>query len=153
MKQLRQYIEESLLDIDDNINTDIDFIGEIKKFIKDKFSAKGVSISKKLGEDGKYIVNANTVMTKTSDLDSLTNGYFNWGTIALDFFCDHSNIYTLEGGPSAVGRIFSCSFCKNLKSLKGAPKLVGGKFYCRKMNFTEEDVRKVTKTKLSLIHI
>lgn len=147
MKNLSEYLKEGLLDIDDNVNTDIDFVKEIKKFIKNNFNAKGVSISKNQGEDGKYIVNAKSVETKTSNLDSLTNGYFNWGTIALDFFCDHSNINTLEGGPSAVGRVFSCSFCKNLKSLKGAPKLVGGKFDCRKMNFTEEDVRKVTKTK------
>lgn len=147
MKKLNEYLKEGLLDIDDNINTDIDFVSEIKKFIKNNFNAKGVSISKNQGEDGKYIVNAKSVETKTSNLDSLTNGYFNWGTIALDFFCDHSNIYTLEGGPSAVGRVFSCSFCRNLKSLEGAPKVVGGKFDCRKINFTEEDVRKVTKTK------
>lgn len=65
MKTLNEYLKEGLLDIDDNINTDIDFIGEIKKFIKSKFNAKGVSISKNPGEDGKYIVNAKLVETKT----------------------------------------------------------------------------------------
>lgn len=147
MKNLTEYLEESLLDIEDTVDTEVDFVKEIKNFIKSKFKAVGVSVSKKPDEDGKYVVNAKSAEVKTSDLDSLTNGYFKWGAIATDFHCDHSNITTLEGGPSAVGRIFNCSFCKNLKSLKGAPKVVGGKFYCRRMNFTEEDVRKVTKTK------
>ena len=147
MKYLNEYLNEELLDIDDNVNTDIDFIKEIKTFIKNKFKAVGVSISKNPDEDGKYIVNAMSVETKTSDLDKLTNDYFKWGTIVTDFHCDHSNITTLEGGPSAVGRIFNCSFCKNLKSLEGAPKYVDGKFYCMKTDFTEDDVRKVTKTK------
>lgn len=147
MKNLIEYLEESLLDIDDNIDTEIDFVKKIKEFIKSKFKAVGVSVSKKPSEDGKYIVNAKSAETKTSDLDKLTNDYFKWGTIALDFHCDHSNITTLEGGPTAVGRIFSCSFCKNLKSLEGAPKVVGAKFYCLKNSFNEDDVRKVTKTK------
>lgn len=148
MKKLNEYLKEGLLDIDDNVNTDIDFVKEIKKFIKNNFNAKGVSISKNQGEDGKYIVNAKSAENKTSDLDKLTNDYFKWGTIALDFHCDHSNITTLEDGPTAVGRIFNCSFCKNLQSLEGAPKLVGVAFYCLNTNFTEDDVRRVTKVKI-----
>ena len=36
MKKLSEYLKEGLLDIDDNINTDIDFVKEIKKFIEIK---------------------------------------------------------------------------------------------------------------------
>lgn len=45
------------MDIGDNVNTDIDFIKEIKEFIKSKFKAVGLSILKKPDEYGKYWFN------------------------------------------------------------------------------------------------
>ena len=68
MKQLRQYIEESLLDIDDNINTDIDFVGEIKKFIKDKFSANEIKMAKFIFETDLLSYSMLTEKSKEGDL-------------------------------------------------------------------------------------
>ena len=64
-----------------------------------------------------------------------------------DFICSRNNLTSLEGAPKEVGG-FDCSFNK-LTSLRGVPKEVGGDFYCsnNKVQFTEEDVRKVCNVK------
>jgi hypothetical protein len=62
-------------------------------------------------------------------------------------FC--ASLKTLVGSPKKVGGDFYCSFCDSLESLEGAPEEVGGWFNCFncKTQFTEEDVRKVSKVK------
>ena len=44
---------------------------------------------------------------------------------------------------------FDCRYCKSLISLEGAPKEVGGGFYCRncKVKFSEEDVKNISNVK------
>ena len=63
------------------------------------------------------------------------------------FDCD--SLKSLKGAPKKVGGSFSCSYCSFLKSLEWAPKEVGGYFDCSecKKQFTEEDVKKVSKVK------
>ena len=80
------------------------------------------------------------------------------------FYCSDNNLTSLEGSPEKVKEGFYCGsnqltslegaprevdefYCNNnqLTSLEGAPREVGGDFYCsnNKVQFTEEDVRKV----------
>ena len=70
--------------------------------------------------------------------------------IVDDFFsCSHcASLTSLKGAPKEVGD-FNCTNCKSLKSLKGAPEIVNGCFDCRYcgVQFTEEDVKKVSKVK------
>jgi hypothetical protein len=55
---------------------------------------------------------------------------------------------SLEGAPKEVGGNFYCPN-NQLTSLEGAPKEVGGSFWCynNRKQFTIEDVRKVCKVK------
>lgn len=67
------------------------------------------------------------------------------------FYCGSNQLTSLEGAPKEVDDFY----CNNnqLISLKGAPKKVGGDFYCsnNKVQFTEEDVRKVCNVKHKII--
>ena len=44
--------------------------------------------------------------------------------------CGCKNLTSLEGAPKEVGGKFDCRWCENLTSLEGAPKDVGGDFDC-----------------------
>jgi hypothetical protein len=66
--------------------------------------------------------------------------------VGRGFFCSGGKLTSLKGAPKSVGG--DCDFWNNkLTSLRGAPKSVGGDFKCSKNpgNFTEEDVRAVSK--------
>ena len=66
------------------------------------------------------------------------------------FYCSHCCLLTsLKGAPKEVDIDFWCNDCYKLTSLKGAPKVIGGNFICnnRGAQFTEEDVKKVSKVK------
>ena len=175
MKNLKEYITESILDVEDNINNiDESIKDQINQFLNDNF--KGVSkckISKKPNKDGKFeVLSTGDVVVKNKQITSLTNGAFIWTNIKGKFFCSCCNsLASLEGAPEKVGRDFYCNFCNSLTSLEGAPKEVGGNFscgycnsltslegapkevgrdfYCRscKDKFIEEDVKKVSNVK------
>ena len=131
MINLKNYIIESIFDIEDNIdNMDESIREEIKHFLKDNFKTNSTyQISKKPNKEGKFevLVNGN-VEVKDKNLTSLTNDIFIWTNIKGNFICD---------------------YCNSLTSLEGAPKEVGGDFYCRncKGEFIEEDVKKVSNVK------
>ncbi len=88
------------------------------------------------------------------------NGYFSCNLTKLislkgapkkvkgSFYCRLNELTTLEGAPREVGGDFYCTY-NNLTTLKGAPREVGGNFVCfvNKIQFTEEDVRKICKVK------
>jgi hypothetical protein len=99
MKNLQEYIEESLLDDIDTLskNVDKEIKQKIKQFLKDNF--KGASkcrMSRKPNDDGKYVVDCKgDVMVKNKSITSLVNDYFVWGKVGGDF---------------------DCSFCPSLKS-------------------------------------
>lgn len=56
------------------------------------------------------------------------------------------SLIDLTGAPNEVELDFKLYQCRNLDSLKGAPKKVGGVFCCEKLKrpFTEEEMKKVT---------
>ena len=124
MKTLR----ESLLDDDLITKTDKIIKDEIKAFLKENYNGL-IKISKKPNVDGKYEVSSTKNITvKNRNITSLTNGMFIWSTV--------------DGS-------FGISYCDSLKSLEGAPKEVGGYFYCFncKVKFTKDDVKKVSNVK------
>ena len=131
MINLKNYIIESIFDIEDNIdNVDESIKYQIKQFLNDNFkNASKCKISKKPNKDGKFEVSSNRdIAVKNEYITSLTNGLFIWVNIKGDFIC---------------------AACDSLTSLKGAPKEVGGNFSCGrcKVKFTEEDVKKVSNVK------
>ena len=135
MRNLKEYIIESIFDIEDNIdNIDESIKEQIKQFLKDNF--KGYSsckISDKPNKDGKYEVSSkgDVVVVKKKSITSLTNGLFIWTTVDKDFKCAFCDLLTsLEGAPKNVGGTFNCIYCNSLTSLKGSPEKVGGKFNC-----------------------
>ena len=95
--------------------------------------------------------------------------YIQFGVVKGDFDCGLNQLTSLKGAPKEVGGVFICSYnkitslkgspkkiggsfhgsCNQLTSLKGAPKEVGGDFNCsnNKVQFTEDDVRKVCNVK------
>ena len=138
MINLKNYIIESIFDIDDNIdNMDESIKDQIKQFLNDNFTnASKCKISEKPNKDGKFevLVNGN-VEVKDKNLTSLTNDIFIWTNIKGNFICDYCNSLTsLEGAPKEVGGFFDCEGCQLLTSLKGAPKKVGNDFYCNNCN-------------------
>ena len=138
MINLKNYIIESIFDIEDNIdNVDESIKDQIKQFLNDNFrNASKYKISEKPNKDGKFEVSSNeNVEVKNEYITSLTNGSFIWTNIKGDFICSECNLLTsLEGVPKEVGGYFNCSDCNSLISLEGAPKEVGGGFYCDRCN-------------------
>ena len=133
MINLKNYIIESILDIEDNIdNMDESIREEIKHFLKDNFKTNSTyQISKKPNKEGKFEVLSNgTVSVKNEHITSLTNGLFIWTNIKGNFICsDCASLISLKGAPKVVGWDFFCNDCTSLTSLEGAPKEVGGDFF------------------------
>ena len=128
MKPLR----ESLLDDDLIGKTDNMIKDEIKAFLKANYKGS-IKISRKPNADGKYEVSSSTnIEVKNKKIISLTNGMFIWET---------------------VGGYFRVASCNSLKSLKGAPKEVGGDFSCYgcASKFTIKDVKKISNVKNNIL--
>lgn len=132
MIDLKQYIEESLLDDFDTIASKQDAEAEIKKYLQDNyFGCKDDHLEMRLGEDGKYIVDVyNDLTPRKVKLKEITNGLFAFGTIrgCVDF--EGTQITSLEGSPREVQGFFDCSYCQSLTSLEGSPDFVRDSFYC-----------------------
>ena len=175
MINLKNYIIESILDIEDNIdNIDESIKDQIKQFLKENFKgASSCKISRKPNKDGKYEVSSSkNIKVKNYKITSLTNGLFIWTTVDSDFNCENcKSLTSIEGAPKEVGGDFYCGGCKSLISLEGAPEKVGGGFYCNycdsltsiegapekvggdfncsdnDMKFTKNDIKKVSNVK------
>ena len=113
-------------------------IKSIKKFIQKNYEFIGksknhFSIGPEKDSDDKFVVNVydNISISKKFDQTELTNIYFVFGKVEGDF---------------------DCSNCKDLKTLKGAPKEVEGDFNCSncKGKFTKKDVLDVCIVKGSI---
>ena len=156
MMNLKNYIIESLFDIDDNIDKiDKDIEKQIRKFLYNNFTNfSKCKISRKPNSNGKYeISTVGDIEVKNKSITSFTNGMFIWTNIKGNFdcancysitslegapkevegsfFCNHCrSLISLRGAPEKISRGFHCSFCNSLKSLEGAPKEVRGDFNC-----------------------
>ena len=102
-----------------------------KKFLEENYDIKGIIRPYK--KDGMLFIDVDgNVIVKNKKLVSLTNGKFRFGTVKGNFDCHYcDSLKTLKGAPEVVGRNFECDECKSLISLKGAPNEVGGGFYCK----------------------
>ncbi|MBR5298532.1 MAG: hypothetical protein IKU29_11805 [Parabacteroides sp.] len=141
MKTLNEYIEESILDIDDLIANDDKFIEDwLKKNCRlygpytIKNSVVDVNGSVRINKNVKSIdiqfgnVHGDFDCSECQKLTSL-EGCPKW--VEYDFDCSGCNSLTsLEGAPEKVEHIFWCKNCTKLETLKGAPKSVGGSFLC-----------------------
>ena len=138
MKNLKDFINETLLDDFDKLSDLANVKDDIRQFLKDnyKLSSK-FRISKKPNKDGLYEVDCkhftgrfDYVGVINKNIHRLTNGSFVFINV-VDFDCHLcQNLTSLEGAPEEVKGNFCCGYNRNLTSLKGAPKKVGDKFEC-----------------------
>ena len=144
MINLKNYIIESIFDIEDNIdNVNESIKDQIKQFLNDNFkNASKCKISEKPNKEGKFEVSSNRdIEVKNQQITSLTNGSFIWTNIKGDFSCDDCNsLKSLEGAPKEVGGDFKCNNCKNI-FIKNDVKTI----------FTIDDIKKVSKVKGNII--
>ena len=119
MKTLKEYIEESILDVDDLVTDDTLFI---EKWLKENCKIDGSYTIK----DG--IVNVKGSVQITKNIKSID---IQFGKVSKDFNCWGCNsLTTLEGSPKEIDGNFSCSHCYSLTSLEGAPEKVKKNFMC-----------------------
>ena len=175
MKDLKQYIEESLLDDFDTIAGKVDPRVEVEKFLQDNYT--GTYVISKKPINGKYeVYGKSDIKVKNSRIEYLTNGLFVWDSVTRGFICSGCwylkslegapkkvgesfditgciELESLEGCPEEVGYNFSCISCMKLKSLEGAPKKVKKHFFCNDCGeqFTEDEVRKISDVKGTVI--
>ena len=127
--QCKAIYNESLLDDEEDLinNSSIEII---EKFIKDNYKVSGKLDIKE--SNNIYIVNCNgDVRIKNDKITQLTNGFFEWGEVKGYFSCSYcKSLTSLQGAPKKVGEDFDCRKCTSLKSLQGAPEKVGRSFYC-----------------------
>ena len=137
MKTLNAYLNESLLDGEDALGTKMD-MRAVESWIKENFKIKGTL---KINKD--FTVDCTgDVAVKNNNITSLTNGMFSWGEIGGEFSCSFcKNLKSLKGAPEEVGERFNCSFCDELKNLEGSPKYVKGPefdcTYCQNLTSLE----------------
>lgn len=59
--------------------------------------------------------------------------YIRFNYVSGDFYVTKcKNLETLKGCPKKIGGTFCCDVCPNLKSLEGAPLDIGVNFFCRR---------------------
>ena len=123
MKTLGEYINESLLDDENDVLTNDDAL--IHNWIKNNCRIIGsYKINKGIvNVKGNVIITNKNIKSFDVQFEKVT-GYFD---------CSHcESLTSLEGSPKEVSGDFDCSFCESLTSLEGAPEKVGiyGSFYC-----------------------
>ena len=143
MKTLTDVLESSMtslyesifdtFDDEGNVTTDSSELikQEIIDWINENCRDCKIIFDDKKTEDGKYIVNCDNVYIFNKNITSLTNGQFIWGNITGTFSCfGCKQLKSLKGAPKYVGEWFDCHECDNLISLEGAPERVGDWFDC-----------------------
>lgn len=133
MRKLKDILE-GIFDVDDNTNNvDSAIVDDIRKFLNDNYkNPDKLNISKKPNKDGKYVVSSNDNIKFIGNSETLTNGLFVFDNIITSFSCVMcDSLKTLEGAPKVVGKNFRCYECDSLKTLEGAPEKVGQHFDCK----------------------
>lgn len=106
MIDLIEYLNESILDVDkniDNVKAYKQIVKDIKKFIRDNYSYKSLVIADKPSENGKFKVfcsKGDICFWTYGESKTLTNGEFYWGNAPHDFQCDECE--SLEDMPNYV---------------------------------------------------
>lgn len=140
MKTLKESI---LADIEDTIKSGdatADYLAAMEAVNKDyrlyKKYKSSISIVGKT-ESGKLLIDGKGKIEFTNkSATSIVNDVFEWNEIDGEFLVYNKNITSLEGFPRKVYNkdLNRCAIninqCKKLKTLKGAPNVVFGAFYC-----------------------
>ena len=138
MKTLKKYINESIWDIEDNVedNNEESIKNDIYKFLDEFYFCeeknnfrKPSQIVQIILDKNQFIVNCHCTVHGRTNLTSLTNGMFKWGEVKGHFACaGSSKLKSLKGAPKYVGGDFKCPNCKKLtsKALKDIEKQVKG---------------------------
>ena len=120
MKTLNEYIEESILDVDDLVADDELMI---ENWLKDNCKITGSYTIKNGVVDVKGGVGITNKKIKSIDVQ--------FGVVTKYFNCEScESLTSLQGAPKKVKWHFNCSCCNSLTSLQGAPKEVGWNFFC-----------------------
>ena len=130
MKELKSYFE-SLLNKTSVKVKNIDVIPDIiEQFLKENYKIYGTYTINKT--KSRYIVDVKgNVDIKNINTTSLTNEFFEFGSISGSFNCEEcESLKSLKGAPKEVGGDFDCGKCISLKSLEGCPEKVGCDFVC-----------------------
>lgn len=130
MESLQNYIIEALGGEDKQVIKETK--NKIKEYLKKYYmGASYMKISKNPDDDGKFIVNATYIETKTlTDISTLTNELFKFGPCKYMEIVNVRDLVSLEGAPQEVEGDCKICICPNLKSLKGCPQNVKGNFEC-----------------------
>lgn len=118
--------EKVLMDeLDDNLRR------VVLNFIEANYLGE-VCVSETVNSDGKYeACSLGDVSVSSFHLESLTNDMFVWTTVCGSFECRNCvRLKSLVGAPQIVGQDFRCDGCISLCSLEGAPSKVLGEFIC-----------------------
>ena len=131
-KSLRERVRESLLDIDDNDQACVYrwIEEEIRAWIDRVYDVSKYDIDiKNHTVSSSQLLGA--IRVKDTSIDRLMPEGWSWGAIKSDFYCGFcKNLKTLEGAPEKAPGNFECNDCSSLKTLEGAPEVVGKGFYC-----------------------
>ena len=119
---------ESLLDDFDTLAAPLNAKAikeQVKEFLKQTYKNPSYAkISRKPNEDGLYVVDwKGDLVIRDKKIEQLTTGLFTFGEVDGDFDCrECKNLKTLKGGPQIVGGVFNFTLCNSLTSLEGAPE-------------------------------
>ena len=119
-----------IFDLDEK-QIDISIRKEIRRWIKAHY--RGIlKLSKNVNLQGKYEASScRRIEVIDKSIEHLTNGLFIWTEVREYFDCSRCrNLKSLEGAPRKVGGDFNCNGCLSLESLHGSPDEVGGDFNC-----------------------
>ena len=126
--------EDKLLEVVSNL---YDLIKKAYANWKNKYKENILSKSKLNPQTNRYDYEGNLFNNELKKLTSENGDGFtiNFGEITGEFCCSNLSLKSLKGAPQIVGGNFSCSSNK-LKSLEGAPQKVGGDFDCSNNKLT-----------------
>ena len=118
MKSVKQYINESLLDNEDELTNDE---GLVRVFLNKNYNFQGGTLTIRSDKDHNFIVDyTGKVKVINKDIEELTNGLFVFGR-CKEFLCNQcSNLKSLKGGPRECEK-FSLAACGSITSYVGAP--------------------------------
>ena len=142
MKNLKDYIQEGILDSSNIITMDVDIKKQqILDFISKNYkentpfgSSENIDLSKlefinTRNKNNKVVVNYLGSVIFDSNNSSLVSDDFVWGTTHNFIILSNNTLETFEGCPE-ITESFDCSHSKKLVSLKGCPKKINGTFDC-----------------------
>ena len=142
---MKTLYESILTDIDVSMEVgtaDADYLAVMEVINKDyrlykKYKSAITIVGK--AASGKVLINGTgKIEFMNKSAKTLVNDVFEWNDVDGEFICFNKNIESLKGFPRKVyskdiGRSrggVNINQCKNLKTLKGAPYVVFGTFYC-----------------------